>query len=164
MVYSICSCHPEEMDAKFLLKEDLNSVPIWVKFHDIPIVLFTTDGLSVMATKLGNPVMLDSYTSSMCLPSWGRMDYTRALIDIRVDRELKEDMVISILNVKDDGEVLYTVRVEYEWELPRCGMCMVFAHDDILCPKQHVEKPKKQHTNHNGFATSSFFSWYTCGF
>ncbi|GKA00415.1 hypothetical protein Tco_0672965, partial [Tanacetum coccineum] len=37
----------------------------------------------------------------------------------RVDRELKEDMVISILNVKDDGEVLYTVRVKYEWELPR---------------------------------------------
>ncbi|GJU50890.1 zinc knuckle CX2CX4HX4C containing protein [Tanacetum coccineum] len=36
-----------------LLKEDLNSVPIWVKFHDIPIVAFTAEGLSVMATKLG---------------------------------------------------------------------------------------------------------------
>ncbi|GJT74838.1 putative reverse transcriptase domain-containing protein [Tanacetum coccineum] len=94
-----------------LLKEDMNSFPIWVKFYDIPIVAFTADGLSVMDTKLGNPIMLNSYTSSMCLQSWGRMDYARALIDIRADRELKEDMIIAILNGKDDGEVLRTVRI-----------------------------------------------------
>ncbi|GJR59135.1 hypothetical protein Tco_1501297, partial [Tanacetum coccineum] len=82
-------------------------------------------GLSVMASKLGNPIMLDSYTSSMCLESWGHTDYDHALIDIRVDRELKEDMVIAIPNVKDDGEVLQTVRVEYEWEPPRYGVCML---------------------------------------
>ncbi|GJR20009.1 hypothetical protein Tco_0968536 [Tanacetum coccineum] len=59
--------------------------------------------------------------------SWGRMDYARALIDIRADWELKEDMVIAIPNVKDDRE------------------------DDMLCPKGPVKKPKKQHTNHDGF-------------
>ncbi|GKA46614.1 hypothetical protein Tco_0739497 [Tanacetum coccineum] len=90
---------------------------------DIHLVL--AYGLSVMATKLGNPIMLDSYTSSMCLLSWGRMDYARALIDIRAHRELKEDMIIAIPNMKDDKEVIHTVRVEYEWEPPICGMCMV---------------------------------------
>nr|GEW38235.1 hypothetical protein [Tanacetum cinerariifolium] len=35
-----------------LLKEDLNLVLIWVTFHDIPIMAFTTNGLRVMATKL----------------------------------------------------------------------------------------------------------------
>ncbi|GKC19228.1 probable indole-3-pyruvate monooxygenase YUCCA10, partial [Tanacetum coccineum] len=124
-----------------LLKEDLKSVPIWVKFHDIPIVEFTANGLSVMDTKLGNPIMLYSYTSSMCLQSWGRMNYARALIYIRADLELKEDMVIAIPNVEDDGEVLHTVRVEYKWEPPRCGVCMVFGYDDMLCPKRPVEKP-----------------------
>ncbi|GJV41464.1 ATPase, F1/V1/A1 complex, alpha/beta subunit [Tanacetum coccineum] len=93
-----------------LVKEDLNSVSIWVKFHYIPIMAFI-----------------------------GRMDYARALIHIRADRELKEDMVIIIPNVKDDAEVLHTVRVKYEWEPPRCGVCMVFGHDDMLCPKQPVE-------------------------
>nr|GEU85515.1 hypothetical protein [Tanacetum cinerariifolium] len=86
----------------YLLKEDLNSVPILLNFHINPIVAYTTDGLSVMATKLGNPIMLHSYTSSMCLQSWGCMDYARALIDIRADRELKEDMVIAIPNVEYD--------------------------------------------------------------
>ncbi|GJU29525.1 hypothetical protein Tco_1173114 [Tanacetum coccineum] len=81
----------------------------------------------------------------------GLMDYAHALIDIRGDRELKEDMVIAIPNVEDAGEVLYTVRVEYEWEPPRCGVCMVFGHDDTACTKRLVEKPKKQHTNHDHF-------------
>ncbi|GKC74243.1 zinc knuckle CX2CX4HX4C containing protein [Tanacetum coccineum] len=132
-----------------LLKEDLKSVHIWVKY--IPIVVFTADGWSVMATKLGNPIMLDSYTSSMCLQSCGRMDYARALIDFRADREFKEDMVIVTPNVEDGGEVIHTVRVVYEWEPPRCGVCMVFGHDDMLCPKRPVKRPKKQHTNHDGF-------------
>ncbi|GKE80398.1 reverse transcriptase domain-containing protein [Tanacetum coccineum] len=101
------------------------------------------DGLSVMDSKLGNPIMIDSYTSSMCLESWGHTDYDHVLIDNRVDQDLKEGMVIVIPNVEDDGEVLHTVRVKYEWEPPRCGVCMVFGHDDMLCPKQAVEKPKK---------------------
>ncbi|GKC01501.1 ATPase, F1/V1/A1 complex, alpha/beta subunit [Tanacetum coccineum] len=59
-----------------LLKEDLNSVPILVKLHDILIVAFIADGLSAMTSKL----------------------------------------------VEDDEEVLHTVRVEYEWEPPRCKL------------------------------------------
>ncbi|GKB89677.1 ribonuclease H-like domain-containing protein [Tanacetum coccineum] len=34
-------------------KEDLKSVPVWVKLHDVPMTTFTKDGLSVIATKLG---------------------------------------------------------------------------------------------------------------
>nr|GEW57568.1 hypothetical protein [Tanacetum cinerariifolium] len=85
-----------------LLKEDMNSIPIWVKLHDILIAAFTADGLNVMATKLGNLIMLDKYMSSMCLQSWGRMNYARALIDIKVDQELKNKMIIAISNVEDD--------------------------------------------------------------
>ncbi|GJR07801.1 zinc knuckle CX2CX4HX4C containing protein [Tanacetum coccineum] len=83
----------------------LENVPIWVKLHDISIVAFTTDGLSAMATKLGNLIMLDSYTSSMY-----------------------------------DREVLYSMRVKYEWKPPRCCMCMIFGHD-MLHPKRVVGKP-----------------------
>ncbi|GJX14846.1 hypothetical protein Tco_0206604 [Tanacetum coccineum] len=64
--------------------------------------------------------------------SWGCMDYARVLIDIRADWELKEDMVFAIPNLEDDEEVLHMVRVEYEWEPPRCGVCMVFRHDDMF--------------------------------
>ncbi|GJR28601.1 hypothetical protein Tco_1104833 [Tanacetum coccineum] len=51
---------------------------------------FSDDGLSAIATKIGTTLILDSYTSDMCLQSWGRIT----------------------------GEGYYTcnVRVEYEWK------------------------------------------------
>lgn len=52
-----------------LLKEDFCSIPIWVRINDIPMLAFIEDGLSAMATRLGNPVTLDCYTSTMCMQS-----------------------------------------------------------------------------------------------
>nr|GFD45747.1 zinc knuckle CX2CX4HX4C [Tanacetum cinerariifolium] len=49
-----------------LIIEDLTKVPMWVKLHNVPMAAFTSDGFSIGATKLGNPIVLDSYTSSMC--------------------------------------------------------------------------------------------------
>ncbi|GKE90940.1 hypothetical protein Tco_1572035 [Tanacetum coccineum] len=69
------------------------------------------DGLSDMDTRMGNPIMLDSYTSSICMQSWGRLNYARALIDIRVDRELKEIMVIVVQCLEGNRDMLHTVRV-----------------------------------------------------
>ncbi|GJY67149.1 copia-type polyprotein [Tanacetum coccineum] len=46
-------------------KKDLKSVPVWVKHHDVPITSFIEDGLSVTATKLVTPLMLDTYTASI---------------------------------------------------------------------------------------------------
>nr|GEY98661.1 hypothetical protein [Tanacetum cinerariifolium] len=41
-----------------LLKEDMGNVPVWVKFHDVPITAFSKDGLSAIATKLGTLLSL----------------------------------------------------------------------------------------------------------
>lgn len=50
-----------------LTKEDLSKVPVWIKLHDVPLVAFTGDGFSMIATKLDTPFMLHSYTSTMCI-------------------------------------------------------------------------------------------------
>ncbi|GJU42072.1 hypothetical protein Tco_1195029 [Tanacetum coccineum] len=54
--------------------------------------------------------MLDSCTVITCMQSWGRMDYARALVDIRVDRSLKDTMVISILNPIRNGVTMHTIK------------------------------------------------------
>ncbi|GKD46443.1 reverse transcriptase domain-containing protein, partial [Tanacetum coccineum] len=72
-----------------LLKEYVVNVSFWVKLHGGPVIAFSEDGLSVIATKLGTPLMLDSYTSDMCMQLWGRSSYARAMIKLRVDVELK---------------------------------------------------------------------------
>ena len=38
-----------------LLKEDLTNIPVWVKFHDVPLAMFSDDGLSLLATLIGTP-------------------------------------------------------------------------------------------------------------
>ncbi|GJY19597.1 putative reverse transcriptase domain-containing protein [Tanacetum coccineum] len=47
-------------------------------------------------TKHGNPILLDSYTSSMCMESWGRGSFARALIELDAICGLKEKLVVAI--------------------------------------------------------------------
>ncbi|GJZ88466.1 hypothetical protein Tco_0660248 [Tanacetum coccineum] len=75
--------------------------------------------------------MLDSCTTTTCMQTWGRMDYARALVDIRVDRALKDTMVISVPNPVGNCVTVHTIRVQWEWKPSRCGTCLVFSHDDI---------------------------------
>ncbi|GJR92406.1 hypothetical protein Tco_0264580 [Tanacetum coccineum] len=48
-----------------LLKEDVGNVLVLVKLHGVPITAFSEDRLSAISTKLGTPIMLDSYTADM---------------------------------------------------------------------------------------------------
>ncbi|GKA88074.1 retrotransposon protein, putative, ty1-copia subclass, partial [Tanacetum coccineum] len=76
-----------------LLKEDVSTILVWVKLYGVPVMAFSEDGLSAIATKIGTPLMLDSYTFDMCLQSWGRSSYARAMIELRDDVELKDNIV-----------------------------------------------------------------------
>ncbi|GJV48949.1 pyruvate, phosphate dikinase, chloroplastic [Tanacetum coccineum] len=86
-----------------LLKEDVGNVPVWVKLHGVPITAFSEDGLSSIATKFGTSLMLDSYTSDMCLQSWGRSSYARVIIELQADMELKDTIVVAMPKLTGDG-------------------------------------------------------------
>ncbi|GJW76271.1 RNA-directed DNA polymerase, eukaryota, reverse transcriptase zinc-binding domain protein [Tanacetum coccineum] len=49
------------------MKEDVSTISVWVKLHGVPVTAFSEDGLSFIATKLDTPLMIDSYTSDMCV-------------------------------------------------------------------------------------------------
>ncbi|GJW44971.1 zinc knuckle CX2CX4HX4C containing protein [Tanacetum coccineum] len=118
-----------------LHKAEIKKVPVWVKLHNVPIVAYSEVGLSLITTQIGKPIQLDAYTSDMCLNSWGRSAYARALIEISADVILKEDLVIAIPIGKDKGHTLATIQIEYEWRPPRCSTCLIFDHTDDKCPK-----------------------------
>ncbi|GKC02506.1 hypothetical protein Tco_0994116, partial [Tanacetum coccineum] len=85
-----------------ILKEDVGNVPIWVKRHDVPITAFSEDGLSVIATKLGTP-LIDSYTSDMYMESWGRSSYARVMIELQIDVVLKDTLVVVVPKLVGEG-------------------------------------------------------------
>nr|GEY28108.1 hypothetical protein [Tanacetum cinerariifolium] len=66
----------------------------YVKLYGVPVTVFTEDDFSAIATKFGTPLMLDSYTSDTCMQSWDRSSYARAMIKLRADVELKDNIVV----------------------------------------------------------------------
>ncbi|GKD11699.1 putative reverse transcriptase domain-containing protein [Tanacetum coccineum] len=87
-----------------LCKEELTHIPVWVKTHDVPIQVFSEDGLSIIASQIGKPVMLDSYTSSkMALePSDLGISYE---IEIASRQLVEIDKVIQGCKLEIEGHV-----------------------------------------------------------
>ena len=52
-----------------LKRGEVTKVPVWVKMYNVPVLAYSGDGLSLLATKIGKPIMLDAFTSSMCMES-----------------------------------------------------------------------------------------------
>ncbi|GJW76656.1 zinc finger, CCHC-type containing protein [Tanacetum coccineum] len=94
-----------------LLKEDVRTVLVWVKLYGVPVTTFSDDGLSAIATKLGAPLMLDSYTTDIY------------------------NIVVAMPRIRREGHYTCNVRVEYDWKPPRCSSCKVFEHIHEECPK-----------------------------
>ncbi|KAJ0442265.1 hypothetical protein HanIR_Chr16g0807181 [Helianthus annuus] len=119
-----------------LEKKEVKKLQVWVKIHDVPIAAYTEDGLSLIARTIGNPIALDSYTTSMCVDIWGRSSYARALIEISAENDFKEELTMVVPDIQGEGFHKETMYVEYEWAPHRCGHCCVFGHSDETCPRQ----------------------------
>lgn len=119
-----------------LTKDDITLAPVWVKLHNIPVVAYSEVGLSLITTQIGRPIMLDSYTSTMCLKSWGRNSYARALVEVSSKEALLDSLVVAIPYPNGSGHSLEKIDIEYEWKPPRCETCKVFDHNDDGCTKR----------------------------
>ncbi|XP_022024364.1 uncharacterized protein LOC110924678 [Helianthus annuus] len=136
-----------------LKKEGIKSIPVWVKLHNVPISVYTDDGLSLLASKIGTPKRLDSYTADMCAENWGRSSFARALIEVNADNELKDHIIVAIPKLDEDGYITERINVEYEWKPHRCSTCCVFGHSDLTCAKNVNEKKKQVVVDEEGFVT-----------
>ncbi|XP_022040603.1 uncharacterized protein LOC110943155 [Helianthus annuus] len=134
-----------------LKKEGIKSVPVWIRLHNVPLAVYTDDGLSLLASKVGIPKRLDSYTADMCIENWGRTSYARAMVEINADKELKSHVVVAIPKMDEEGFVMERVRVEYEWKPLRCETCCLFGHTMSSCPRASKEKAKQVIIDDEGF-------------
>nr|GEV56213.1 hypothetical protein [Tanacetum cinerariifolium] len=83
---------------------DEKAKELWVKLKRLyepdsrdPLwALQSEDALSAIVTKLGTPLIFDFCTSDMCMQSWGRSSYARAMIELRADLELKDNIVVAM--------------------------------------------------------------------
>ncbi|GJU40841.1 hypothetical protein Tco_1193798 [Tanacetum coccineum] len=143
-----------------LLKEDVGNVPIWVKLHGVPMTSFCKDGLSVIATKLGTSLILDSYTFDICIQSWGRSSYARALIEVQADVELK-DNIMDECPKNIDSDVVKSMRKPSQATrgvpvVPKVGFKLVKQVNDVdLGTNGRASNMASKKTNSSG---SSFWN------
>ncbi|GJW48643.1 hypothetical protein Tco_0080289 [Tanacetum coccineum] len=64
-------------------------------------------------------------TKAMCMDFWGRSSYSRAMVELRADVELKDTLVVVVPKFVDEGYTMSIIRVEYEWTPPRRSRCNV---------------------------------------
>ncbi|GJS92619.1 hypothetical protein Tco_0799587 [Tanacetum coccineum] len=64
-----------------LQKDKVTHVSLWLKMHNVPIVAYSKVGLDLISAKVGRLMRLDAHTNFICLNSWGRSDYARALVE-----------------------------------------------------------------------------------
>ncbi|GJX59064.1 hypothetical protein Tco_0290454 [Tanacetum coccineum] len=90
----------------------------WRKFCLLKSIMTKEDGLIPIATKLGKPLMLEFYRTTMCTNSWGKASYARAMVELREDVELKDTILVIVPKFVGVGYTMRTIRVEYKWTHP----------------------------------------------
>ncbi|GJX83055.1 RNA-directed DNA polymerase, eukaryota, reverse transcriptase zinc-binding domain protein [Tanacetum coccineum] len=99
-----------------LRKDEVTKVLVWVKLHKVPLVAYSKDGLSLIATQIGKPLMLDAFTSTMCVEAWGRISFSRALVEISSNTDLKKEVIMAVPNEDGTSYTREVISVEYEWQ------------------------------------------------
>ncbi|GKA54452.1 zinc knuckle CX2CX4HX4C containing protein [Tanacetum coccineum] len=127
-----------------LQKDKVTHVSLWLKMHNVPIVAYSKVGLDLISAKVGRLMRLDAHTNFICLNSWGRSDYARALVEVSADKPLVDSVDIDIPREDGNGYTTANIRIEFEWQPPRCGTCKIFDHLDSVCPIKRVAGPSKQ--------------------
>nr|GEU79025.1 hypothetical protein [Tanacetum cinerariifolium] len=137
-----------------LSKDKVTKVSVWVKLRRVPTVSYSKYGLSLIGSRIQKPIMLDAFTSSMCIDPWDRIGFACALIEVSAEADLKHEVIMTVPYEDGTGCTKDRIKVEYEWKPPLCLDCHVFGHSPVQCPKRVVDAPitvEATDANNDGF-------------
>lgn len=117
----------------------MSSVPIWIKFPNLPVSLWKETFLSKICHQIGKPLMADLLTTKREV--WG---YAIALVEVDLSKPLIENIEINL----STGMVIKQ-KVIYE-RLPLfCTTCKQLGHADSL---HQVSKPDRMDMHSSSLA------------
>lgn len=126
-----CSCSVYPWSPSGLLElEELQTAPTWAVLKNIPPQLYSLEGISVIASAIGEPLHTEK----------SRLDPTR-IGDTKVKVEIKLDGVLpTTVVVRDVEGNSATVAVSYPRPPPKYLNCGRFGHLLSRCPKPLLKK------------------------
>ncbi|KAL0455379.1 UNVERIFIED_CONTAM: hypothetical protein Slati_0877100 [Sesamum latifolium] len=110
-------------------------VPVWIKLRHLPVELWTTEGLSTVASGIGKPLYPNAITRACTT-----LDLARVCVMLDISSKLPKHIVI-IVPCEDRSESACKVDVEYEWLPSKCNVCMSLGHPMKECPSMKPKQP-----------------------
>lgn len=102
------------------VKEQLEKIPIWVQFYNVPFEYWTARGLSHIASSVGVPLYADEPTEKC-----ERLNFGRICVEVNLDSSFPDSFELRFPN-GDSVEV----GIQYPWHPLKCMRCRVFGHSD----------------------------------
>ncbi|XP_074288851.1 uncharacterized protein LOC141613999 [Silene latifolia] len=103
-----------------LQKEEVKSVPTWIRMHQLPLkfwgqILLKLAGL--IGKYIQNDVAIDFKT---------RLGYARVRVELQVDQKFH-----NVLKFLDEKQQLVEIEIEYEWKPALCKGCKKLGHEQV---------------------------------
>ena len=106
-----------------MLNVQITSLPIWVKFFNIPLEYWTVTSLGYIASVVGIPMHLDTLTENH-----SQLSFARICIEVDVNCTFPKSALLDLGNGKYS-----TIRIEYPWVPQNCTHCKIFGHSHAKC-------------------------------
>ena len=102
-----------------MLDIQLSTIPIWVKFYNIPLEYWTSTSHGHIASTVGISLHMDSLTENQT-----KLSFARICVEVGADCEFPKSISL------DKGNGKYsTIRIEYPWAPKCCSECKRFGHN-----------------------------------
>ncbi|KAL0919933.1 hypothetical protein M5K25_009024 [Dendrobium thyrsiflorum] len=100
---------------------------VWVRLPQLPLLYWDVTNLNRMANFIGEPLWLDSHTST-----WGRSSFARMCVRLDLSKPLLPGIWIKGLHGR------FFQRIEYEGLSNFCFACGMIGHTVDRCPSEWV--------------------------
>ncbi|GJY87332.1 RNA-directed DNA polymerase, eukaryota, reverse transcriptase zinc-binding domain protein [Tanacetum coccineum] len=120
-------------------KPEVTKVPLWVKIYNVPLEAWNVEGISRIASRIGNPIFMDRITTDMCERSYYRASFTRVLVEVDSTKGLVDIVEVWYRSL---GKSMM-LDVEYVWRPPICEHCKIFGHTLKSCRAKDLTEEEK---------------------
>ncbi|GKC02975.1 RNA-directed DNA polymerase, eukaryota, reverse transcriptase zinc-binding domain protein [Tanacetum coccineum] len=151
---------PTETDNKGRCGIEPEKLHVWVKMCNVPWEAWIVKGISVVASRIGKPMIMDVVTASMCQEGIGRTGFARVLVEVHAKKDLPDKIDVVYKNNKAEIIRHKSIQVTYSWKPPVCKTCGVFGHNTNKCrvnggivedDKACDDEVVKENTSNNDF-------------
>lgn len=126
-------------------KDCVDSMPLWIKLSNVPDSYWTEEGLSRLASAIGNPIGADPLTSKLDI-----LPFAKVQVLYKLGDPMPEELSAVVLDPFSEEKSVVKVSVSYPVRPLFCSGCKSLGHSVGACPKVNriwVKKDKSSDAN-----------------